>query len=88
MVLVVSMDYPFLVVKWQLVSFFGFLAFRWDSFTHYAAGLSIRGGNLTTRSPLLSVPGSLFTKSRHPQKRKLGAFEPLVVSFLPGHQRP
>jgi len=32
-------------------------AFRWDIVTDYAAGLSIQGGNLTTRSPWLSVPG-------------------------------
>jgi len=53
---VVSTDYPFLDVKWQLQSF-GLLAFRGDLVTNYAAGLSIRGGNLTTRTPLLSVPG-------------------------------
>ena len=44
---VVSTDYPFLVVTWQTLSF-GLLAFRWDIVTDYAAGLSIRGGNLTT----------------------------------------
>jgi len=55
MVPVVSMDYPFLGVKWQPLAF-GLLAFRWDIVTHYAGGLWIRGGNLTTRTPLLSVP--------------------------------
>jgi len=53
---VVSTDYPFLDVKWQPLSF-GLLAFGWDIVTDYAAGLSIRGGNLTTQTPLLSVPG-------------------------------
>jgi len=55
----VSTDYPFLFlldVKWQ-PQFFGLLAFQWDSVTDYTAGLSIRGGNLTTRTPFLSVPG-------------------------------
>jgi len=51
-----STDYSFLDVKWQPLSF-GLLAFRWDGNSGYAPGLSIRGGNLTTRSPLLSVPG-------------------------------
>jgi len=49
---VVSTDYPFFDVKWQPLSF-GLLAFRWDIVTDYAAGLSIRGGNLTPRTPLL-----------------------------------
>ena len=50
---VVSTDYPvFLDVKWQPLSL-GLLAFRWDIVTDYASGLSIRGGNLTTRSPVL-----------------------------------
>ena len=53
---VVSIDYSLLVVKWQPLSF-GLLAFRWDIVTDYAAGLSIGGGNLTTRTLLLSVPG-------------------------------
>jgi len=44
---VVSTDYPILDVNWQPQSF-GLLAFRWDLVTDYAAGLSIRGGNLTT----------------------------------------
>jgi len=52
---VVSMDFPFLDVKWQPLAF-GLLAFQGDIVTDYAAGLSIRGGNLTTRTPLLSVP--------------------------------
>jgi len=52
---VVSTNYPFLDVKWQPLSF-GLLAFQWDIVTDYAAGLSIRGGNLTTQSPWLSVP--------------------------------
>ena len=52
----VRKDYPILDVKWQPRSF-GLLAFRLDIVTDYAEGLSIRGGNLTTRSPLLSVPG-------------------------------
>ena len=56
MVPVVSTDYQFLDVKWQLRSF-GLLAFQWYIVTDYAAGLSIRGGNLTTQTPLLSVPG-------------------------------
>jgi len=51
---VVSTDYPILDVNWQPGSF-GLLAFRWDLITDYAAGLSIQGGNLTTRTPLLSV---------------------------------
>ena len=53
---VVSTDYPLLDVKWQPLCF-GLLAFPWDIVTDYATGLSIRGGNLTTRTPLLSVPG-------------------------------
>jgi len=84
---VVSTDYPILDVNWQPRAF-GLLAFRWDLVNDYAAGLSIRGGNLTTRTPLLSVPESLFIKCRHLQRPKLGAFAPLVVSFLPGHQWP
>jgi len=51
----VSADYPFLDVKCQLLSF-GLLAFRWDIVTDNAAGLSIRGSNLSTRTPFLSVP--------------------------------
>jgi len=84
---VVSTDYPFLDLKSQPLSF-GLLAFRWDIVTDYAAGLSIRGGTLTTRSPLFSVPRSLFIKYLHRQKPMLGAFAPLVLSFLPGHPRP
>ena len=53
---VVSTDYPFLNLKRQPVSI-GLLAVRWDIVTDYPAGLSIQGGNLTTRTPLLSVPG-------------------------------
>jgi len=53
---VVSTDYPILDLNWQRRSL-GLLAFRSDLVTDYAAGLSIRGGNLTTRTPLLSVPG-------------------------------
>jgi len=53
---VVSTDYPFLDVKLQPLSF-GLLAFRWDIVTDYSEGLPIRYGNLTTRTPLLSVPG-------------------------------
>jgi len=52
----VSTEYPLLAVKWQPLSF-GLFRFPWDIVTDYAAGLSIRGGNLTTRSPWLSVPG-------------------------------
>jgi len=52
----VSTDYPFLDLKWQPLSL-GLLAFRWDIVTDYAACLAIRGGNLTTLSPWLSVPG-------------------------------
>jgi len=83
---VVSTDYPILDVNWQPRSF-GLLAFRWDLVTDYAAGLSIRGGNLTTRSPWLSVPGCVFIKCRHRQRPKVGAFAPLALSFLPCHQR-
>ena len=61
MVPVVSTDYPFLAVKWQPVSIFGFSALQWEGMTDYTAGLSIRGGNLTTRTLLLSVPGSLLS---------------------------
>ena len=68
---VVSTDYPFLDVKWEPLSF-GLLAFRWDIVTDYAAGLSIRGGNLTTRTPLLSVPGSLFYKMSSSSKAQAG----------------
>jgi len=32
-------------------------AFQGDIVTDYTAGFAIRGGNLTTRSPWLSVPG-------------------------------
>jgi len=53
---VVSTHYKFLEVKWQPL-FFGLLVFGWDIVTDYAAGLLIRGGNLTTPTPLLSVPG-------------------------------
>jgi len=53
---VVSTDYRFLDVKWQPLSF-GLFAFSWDIVTDYAAGLSIRGGNLTTRTQLLLVSG-------------------------------
>ena len=53
---VVSTDYPILEVNWQPRSF-ALLAFLWDLVTDYAAGLSIRGGNLTARTPLFSVPG-------------------------------
>jgi len=54
---VVSMDYPFVFdVNWQPLSF-GLLAFQWNIVTDYAAGLSIRGANLTTHTPLSSVPG-------------------------------
>ena len=84
---VVSTDYPFLDVKWPPRSF-GLLPFRWDLVTDYAVGLSIRGGNLTTRTTLMSVPRWLFIKCRHLQRPKLGAFEPLVSSCLPGHPRP
>jgi len=82
----VSTDYPILDVNWQPRSF-GLLAFRCDVVTDYAAGLSIRGGNLTTRSPWLSVPGCLFIKCHHRQRPKPGAFAPLASSFLPCHQR-
>jgi len=51
----VTTDYTFLDVKWQPRSF-GPLAFWGDLVTDYATGLSIQGGNLTTRTPLLSVP--------------------------------
>jgi len=68
---VVSTDYPFLDVNWQPRSF-GLLAFRWDHVTDYAAGLSIRGSNLTTRIPLLSVPGSLFYKMSSSSKAQAG----------------
>ena len=88
MVPVVSTDYPFLLVKWQPVSFFVFLPFRCDSFTNYATCLLIRGRNLPSQSPLLLVPGSPLTKSCHPQKPMPGVFVPLVLSFLPGHLRP
>jgi len=87
MPLVVSTDYPFLDVKWQPVSF-GLLPFQWDMVTDYAAGLSIRGRNITTRTLLSSVPESLFIICRHLQRPKLGALAPLASSFLPGHQRP
>ena len=83
----VKSDYPFLDVKWLPLSF-GLLAFQWDGITNYAAGLSIRGGNFTTRIRLLSVRGCLFINCRHLQKSKLGAFGPVVLSFLPGHQQP
>jgi len=63
-------------------------ALWWDIVSDYATGLSIRGGNLTTRSPWLSVRGSLFIKYRHLLEPMLGAFAPLVLSFLRGHERP
>jgi len=53
---VVSTDYLFLDVKCQ-PRCFDLLAFRWDLVSDYAAGLSIRGGNLNTRTPSLSEPG-------------------------------
>ena len=53
---VVSTDYPILDINSQLRSL-GLLAFGSDLVTAYAAGLSIRRGNLTTQSPWLSVPG-------------------------------
>jgi len=53
---VVSTDYPILDINWQPRSF-GLLAFLWDLVTDYAAALSIRGGNLNTRSQWVSVPG-------------------------------
>jgi len=61
MVPVVSTDYPFLAVKWQPVSIFGFLALQCEGMTGNTAGLSIRGSNRTTRTLLLSVPGSLLS---------------------------
>jgi len=84
---VVSTDYPFFDVKWQRRSF-GLLAFRWDLVTDYAACLAIRGGNLTTRTPLFSVRGRPFIQYGHLQRPKLGAFAPLASRFLPRHQRP
>ena len=38
----------------------------------YAAGLSIRGGNLTTRTPLLSVPWMTFYKMLSSSKAQAG----------------
>jgi len=86
MVPLVSTDYPVLAVKWQPLSF-GLLAFRCSLVTDYTTGLLISGSNRTSRSPLLSVPGSLFIKCPHYQRPKLGAFAPLASSFLPCHQQ-
>jgi len=87
MVPVVSTDNSILDSKSQPLCF-GLLALWWDIVTNYAAGLAIRGGNHTTRTPLLSVPGLPFIKCRYIQRPKLGAFEQLVLSFLLGHQQP
>jgi len=83
----VSTDYPILDVNWQPLSW----------------GLLPSGGISSPTTPqvfrfeaAISLPAhrscryvdDFFIKCRHRQKPMLGAFAPLVLSFLPGHEQP
>jgi len=84
-----STAHPSFVVEWQPVSFLCFCSLRvgflhrvrcrsFDSRRQPHYPVSVAAGTWTT----------VFTISCRPQKPRLGAFEPLVFSVVPGHLRP
>jgi len=87
MVPVVSTDYSFLAVKWQLVSFFLFsLAVGFLHRLHPRVFNSRRQPHYP--NTVVVATWMTFIKCYHLPKPKLGAFQLLVSCFLPSHQRP
>jgi len=83
-----SPDYPFYLVKMVTETLSHCFAIRWGLLIDYTPGFTILASNLTTQSPLLLVPEWPFRKYCHSQRHKLGAFVPLMMSFLPGYLQP
>jgi len=85
---VMSPDYLFYLVKMVTETLSHCFAIRWAFLTDYTPLFAIRSGNLTTQSPLLLVPEWPFRKYHQSQRHTVGAFVPLIMSFLPSYLQP